>query len=94
MSNEEQNVHTLSILNRKKIKLTGVIQVDSFDDDQVELATKLGRLVIKGQKLHVNQLDVAEGNLTIEGIVTGFQYYEEGKGAKAKSKGILERLLK
>lgn len=86
--------HQLTVVDRKQIQITGVVHVESFDDDEVILETKLGALVIKGQKLHVNQLDVAAGNLTIEGIVSGFQYFDETKGMKGKGRGILERLLK
>lgn len=86
--------HQLSVIERKRIQLTGVIHVESFDDDEVILETKLGGLVIKGQNLHVNQLDVQAGNLTIEGMVTGIQYYDETRGMKGKGKGLLQRLMK
>jgi sporulation protein YabP len=91
---EGKSGHQLSVIDRKKIQLTGVVHVESFDDDEVILETILGGLVIKGQKLHVNQLDIQQGNLNIEGIVTGIQYYDENRGMKGKSKGFLQRLLK
>ncbi len=94
MVNNNPNGHQITLLERKRLQLTGVVHVDSFDDDEVILNTKMGGMVIKGQSLHVNQLDVAAGNLTIEGLVVGIQYFEEGKSVKGKSKGILERLLK
>jgi sporulation protein YabP len=91
---ESKSGHQLSVIDRKKIQLTGVVHVESFDVDEVILETKLGGLVIKGQKLHVNQLDVQQGNLSIEGIVTGILYYDETRGMKGKGKGFLQRLLK
>jgi sporulation protein YabP len=91
---DSKGSHQLSVIDRQKIQLTGVVHVESFDDDAVILETKLGGLVIKGHKLFVNQLDVQQGNLSIEGIVTNIQYYDENKGMKGKSKGFFERLLK
>ncbi|MDW7674002.1 MAG: sporulation protein YabP [Bacillota bacterium] len=86
--------HQLTLAERKKLELSGVVHVESFDDDEVLLDTKLGGLIIKGKNLHVNQLDVVQGNLTIEGLVMAIQYVDDSKGVKGKSKGILERLLK
>ena len=53
--------------NRKKLILTGVEEVISFDDEKILLNTKLGFLTIKGSELKMNKLDVQNGDVIIVG---------------------------
>ena len=54
--------HTISIDDRKQMKITGVSEVDSFDEQTVVLSTDLGRLTIKGENLKITGLDVLSGD--------------------------------
>ena len=47
----EENRGNIILENRKKMTLTGVEEVISFDDEKILLNTKLGALTIKGQSL-------------------------------------------
>ncbi|HAZ37352.1 MAG TPA: sporulation protein YabP, partial [Clostridiaceae bacterium] len=53
--------HSLNLLNRQKLDLTGVVDVISFNEDSVILNTKLGTLNIKGKNMRVNKLNVDNG---------------------------------
>ena len=59
----------ITLENRKKMTLTGVEEVISFDDEKILLNTKLGALTIKGQNLKMNKLDVQNGDVMINGEI-------------------------
>ncbi len=83
--------HRLVITEREAIIVDGVSNVESFDDQEVILETSSGMLMLHGKDFHIKQLNLDQGNLTIEGYITGLEYAEEmGK----KARGFLERLFK
>jgi sporulation protein YabP len=87
--------HNINLLDREYLEIEGVSHVESFDDEQVVLATNLGILEIKGEELHIKQLNLDQGKLTMEGAVKSLAYQEEGKTktAKGKGKNLLSRIL-
>ncbi|HBF76386.1 MAG TPA: sporulation protein YabP, partial [Clostridiaceae bacterium] len=66
--------HSLNLLNRQKLDLTGVVDVISFNEDSVILNTKLGTLNIKGKNMRVNKLNVDKGDMTIAGEILSLVY--------------------
>ncbi|MGB4124865.1 MAG: YabP/YqfC family sporulation protein, partial [Dethiobacteria bacterium] len=44
--------HRLVIENREHTEITGVLHVDSFDDEEVIMETELGLLAVRGENLH------------------------------------------
>lgn len=81
----------LSLEDRKKLSLTGVIEVISFDDEKINLNTNLGALIIKGEGLKMNKLDVQNGDVIISGYITNLNY--SGKKPKTIKKGFLKKIL-
>ncbi len=75
--------------NRKKVMISGVSRVDSFDEHTVILLTELGELTIKGTDLHISQLNVDSGELNVTGNIYGLVYTEDHR-----SGGFLSRLFK
>lgn len=74
---EENNTrppHSLMIENRTQGVITGVKDVDCFDESQILLLTEEGKLLIKGEKLHVRQLDLEKGKVELEGRTDSFSY--------------------
>jgi sporulation protein YabP len=65
------------------MELSGVEDVVSFDENGAVLRTVLGMLAVDGENLHVVKLDLAGGNVSIEGKVNGF-FYADGTAKKAK----------
>jgi sporulation protein YabP len=87
-----QEVH---LTKREKLAASGVLQVVSFDAGEIVLETDSGILILKGEGMHITHLDLAAGDLVVEGLITGLEYTEErGKKIKARGKNILERLIK
>jgi len=92
----EQKVHYLSLDNREVFKLKGVTKVETFDEEEIVLETNVAPMVVKGDNLHINNLNLEAGDLTVIGLVKMIQYLDpQGyKSAKSKGKSILNRLLK
>ena len=80
---------TLTIDRREKAVVTGVTEMERFDEDEVVLHTHGGRLVITGSKLHVSSLQLEEGRLLVDGAIDGVQY----DGGRPAKRGFLRRAL-
>lgn len=78
--------------NRKKLILTGVEEVISFDDEKILLNTNLGFLTIKGSDLKMNKLDVQNGDVVVTGIIDSIVY--SGKTLKKEKENIISRLFR
>lgn len=88
----EENKGNIILENRKKMNLTGVEEVISFDDEKILLNTKLGALTIKGQNLKMNKLDVQNGDVMINGEIYYIVY--SGKEIKKAKESIFAKLFK
>ena len=59
---------------RKKLKVSGVKDIDSFSETKVVLNTVLGELLIKGEDLHIIMLETETGDFSLEGKVSSVIY--------------------
>lgn len=66
--------HQLIMQERERLELTGVLDVDSFDDTVVTVYTSQGDLTVRGRGLHIHRLDVEGGSLSMEGQVDSLVY--------------------
>ena len=82
--------HNLLLEDRKKLKLTGVTDVDSFDDGAVTAYTAAGELQIAGEDLRVLSFNNDLGELLLEGTFRSFCYLDNAP----KKEGLLSRLLR
>ena len=85
--------HKLVVNNRKTSLVTGVLDVLSFDLNEVFLETEQGMLMIKGNDLHVNRLSLDKGEVDIEGKVDSLTYSEGGSGM-GTGESFLTKLFK
>lgn len=79
----------VAIENREKISITGIKQVDSFDESEVSARFENSSVSVFGQGLHISRLDLDNGILVIDGFITGIEYSEN-----QSHQGILSRLFK
>ena len=95
METRETPLNQLILTDRRILQTNGITEVDSFDDKQIIAVSNLGQLVIKGEALHIVQLNLEEGKMALEGEVSAI-LYSENKQARMKSrgKGIMERMFK
>ena len=87
-----QKEHQVRINNRRSIEISGVKEVDSFDNEEFLLQTVMGFIMIRGENLQIKNLDVGEGNVAIKGKIFELSYIDEQQGDKAK--GFFSKLFK
>jgi sporulation protein YabP len=85
------SMHSLMIEDRKQITITDVADVESFDEEAILLSLHSGGLLLKGQDLHIQKLDIEEGKAIITGTVNSAAY--TAKREKSEG-GLLKKLLK
>lgn len=71
--------HNVILEDRKRLTVSGVSDVDSFDESAVIVYTEMGTLTVKGSDLHINALNVETGDLAVEGSISSLIYSENGK---------------
>ena len=85
--------HSINVLERKNILVTGVKKIESFDDEEFLMETVMGFLVLKGEGLELLKLDTLQGNVSIKGLLKSFSYLDENM-EKDKENSIISRLFK
>ena len=85
-------ISEIKLNDRKKISLSGLKKLVSFDPEQFVMETNLGPLVLKGNNLEIVKLDIIDGNLQIKGKINSLVYLD-GKDSK-KDNSILAKLFK
>jgi sporulation protein YabP len=89
--------HVMTLTNRERMTVTGVLGVESFDDQEIVLETEYGTLTLRGEDLHIKQLDLESAKFEVEGMVIGCHYTGVRGGRSAgrpRNKSLFERLLK
>ncbi|MEK3888948.1 sporulation protein YabP [Bacillus sp. FSL K6-3431] len=76
--------HDITMRGRRLTDITGVKQVESFDNEEFLLETTMGFLAIRGQNLQMKNLDVDKGIVSIKGKVYDLVYLDDQHGEKAK----------
>ena len=90
MSNDRQTEpHELRLDNRARLSVSGVREVESFDEAVVALTTVRGLLVVRGENLQLQALSIDGGQVTVTGLINDLSYEEE-----RKTGGFFKRLLR
>ena len=79
------------IESRERVNITGVIDIHSFDDEVALIETDLGILMIKGDNLKMNKLNLDNNELIIEGRLIALNYSETSEMKKGSLIGKLFR---
>lgn len=85
---ENATEHTLNLTNREALSLTGISDVDSFNEEEILAVCSCGELTIKGDMLHIEELNLESGILTVSGKIVSLTYSE-----KFSSASLLKRLF-
>lgn len=89
----EENVNIIQnviIENRKKINISGVKEVISFDEETILLDSALGKITVKGEDLHVESFITDTGELSVNGKIYAAVYMSDVKS----SGGFISRLFR
>lgn len=82
----------IKMLNRKVLEISGVINVESFDNEEFLLETECGFMAVRGQNLHIKNLSLEQGLVAIEGLVHSMSYLDAQ--SQGSSKGLFSKLFK
>lgn len=92
MSENRVNFKNQNIIieDRSRIKITGVEQVDSYNETTIVLSTIKGGISIKGEGLNISNLNIDDGSLRISGMINSLTYISK-EGAP---KNLLGKIFK
>lgn len=86
--------HRLTLENREEMEITGVMNVDSFDDEEVVMDTEQGLLAVRGENLNIKHLNLDQGEVRITGMILELAYSDQKLSTRDRGKGFFERLFK
>ena len=86
------STHSLMLENRQNGRITGVKDIKSFDEKEILLFTLAWKLVIKGEQLHVKQLDLEKGEVDLEGKVDSLTYLS--KNTDNRDESLFRRMFR
>lgn len=72
--NHREMPHTVILEGREKLSVSGVTDVQSFDEEQILLETVRGMMLIRGNALHVERLQLEIGELSVLGEIGLIEY--------------------
>ena len=81
--------HELRLDARSRLSVTGVREVESFDENTVVLNTVGGLLIVRGDGLHLQSLSIDGGQVSVLGRIDALSYEELQKAG-----GFFKRLLR
>ena len=82
--------HRLTLDGRDKLTVSGVEDVERFDENEIVMNTTDGVLIVNGENLHIGKLSLDGGELHVDGRVDALSY-EDGGGTRGG--GLLSRLF-
>ena len=85
-------VQNLTLENRGKLSISGVLDVLSFDDQVIMVETELGLLTIKGENLRITKLSIDTSEVIVEGNISYLAY--SNKEVEKNKGSIISKIFK
>lgn len=82
--------HNIIMEERKKLSVSGVVDIDSFDEQTVIAVTQMGELTIRGWGLHITRLNLEQAELMVDGEISSLTYTD----TRPKAQGFLSKVLR
>ena len=70
-------VHRLELVGRERLVVSGVEDVDRFDESGIVMSTSAGTLVVTGEDLHIGKLSLEGGELHVDWRIDAVSYEED-----------------
>lgn len=86
-----QAPHRVVLEERGVLSVTGVEEVERFDENEIVMSTVRGTLVVRGEELHIEKLSLDGGELRVEGSVDSLVYEDDGREERG---GFFSRLFR
>lgn len=71
--------HKITLADRNRLEITGVEEVESFDENTIIMSTNQGDLTVRGEDLHIETLSLEGGALKVEGRVESLSYEDRAE---------------
>lgn len=84
-----QEAHRLELVGREKLIISGVEDVERFDEMEIVMSTAAGILIVSGSGLHIGKLSLDGGELHVDGRIDAVTYEDSAQGRG----GFLSRLF-
>ncbi|MEG0780559.1 MAG: YabP/YqfC family sporulation protein [Oscillospiraceae bacterium] len=81
--------HHVELESRERLTVSGVEDVERFDEGGIVLSTTAGLLTISGEGLHISTLSLDGGELHVDGRIDSLTY-EDNPGQRG---GLFHRLF-
>ncbi|MBD9199048.1 MAG: sporulation protein [Clostridiales bacterium] len=81
--------HHLELTGREHLTVSGVEDVERFDESGVIMTTSAGTLIVTGEDLHIGKLSLEGGELFVDGRIDSVAY-EDSPGRQG---GFFSRLF-
>ena len=82
--------HHVALEDRRRLTVSGVLEVESFDENTIVMDTNQGTLVVRGEDLHIETLSLDGGEMRVEGSIDSLTYESDG----GERGGLLRRLFR
>ena len=82
--------HRITLEERGTLSVSGVVEVERFDENEIIMSTSRGTLAVRGEELHIEKLSLDGGELRVEGRVDSLLYEDDGERPGG---GLLARLF-
>ncbi len=93
MEDVKKKEHQLHLDKRQKLALSGITHVDTFNEAEIILESVMGKMTLKGESLHITQLNLDEETLMVEGAIRAI-IYSDGETKGVKRKNLLNKILR
>ena len=66
--------HTVLVEGRRRMRITGVVEVERFFEDEMTVQTDAGALTVWGEGLKLGKLNPEDGQVLLEGDILSIEY--------------------
>ncbi len=82
--------HSVIMEDRKKLSVSGVTDIESFDEQTIITITDLGELTIRGWNLHITRLNLEQTELLVDGEISSLTYTD----VRPQAKGFFAKVMR
>ena len=75
--------HRVELDGRERLIVSGVDDVDRFDENEIVMTTSAGTLIVTGESLHIGKLSLDGGELHVDGRIDSLLYEDADRPSGA-----------
>lgn len=91
MASEDKKIQNIILESREKLNVSGVVDILTFDEEEIILDTVLGVLEIHGSNLKVEKLSTDTGEILAKGKIDELLYAKE---TTVKKGGVFKNMFR